>query len=95
MKRGVILGIVLAALVVMSSAGTAAALTQEQAKRIKTLDDEARALQKYIKFDEAQLRKFVEAKNWQQVSLYSRLLDEEQTKLASLEKQINELEHQK
>ncbi len=92
MKRGVILGLVLAALVVMSSAGIGAALTQQQAERIAKLDNEVRALQKYMKDDEAQLRKFVDAKNWQQVSMYAHILEQEQNRLDALEKQIADIE---
>jgi len=89
MKRGMILGVALAALVVMSSAGIAAAVTKEEAQsqvaqakaRIKRFEDE-------IKFHERLgLSKSVQRDRG--------LLETAKADLAYWEKQLNELQHQK
>ncbi len=89
MKRGVILGVALAALVVMSSAGICAALTKEQVvaqARVKGLKLAIRELENKIAI----------FKPGDPITKNERaLLEKWKAELAHWEQQLNELQHQK
>ena len=89
MKRGVILGVALAALVVTSSAGIAAAVVKQSP--IERLVQQIRLLKDAILSNEAQIRLLMMEKNYPAAAALTAQVAQERAALATLEQELNDI----